>query len=131
MARQEGNQLVDTPKPCSDVTNTQFWFDCMQQLNQRHAITGDSPLAKCNADMRKARVGLQQCQTAYAKCTEALQSTKTELAKCHAELEKSKGELAKCRTDHRQAISDFAKALNTLYQETERQDTVTARRPCR
>ena len=117
MARQEGNHLLDPPKQCPDVTNTRFWHEYIQQLNQRYGITGDNPLAKCNAELQKARAGLQQCQAAYAKSTETLQSTKTELAKCHTELEKSKGELARCKADYRQAVSDFGKALNALYQQ--------------
>ncbi len=115
MARQEGNHLVDPPKQCPDVTNTQFWHDHIRKLNLHYRITGDDPLAKCNADLLKTRAGLQQCQAAYAKCTEALQSARTELAKSHAELEKSKGELAKCKAEHRQAISEFGKSLNAAY----------------
>jgi len=117
MAGQEGNHLFEPPQPCPDVTNTQFWYDHIQQLNRRHGISGDSPLAKGNAELQKLRAGLQQCQAAYAKCTETLQSTKAELIKCHAELEKTKGELMKCKADHRLAISEFGKALNTLYSQ--------------
>ena len=74
MARQEGNHLVDPPKQCPDVTNTQFWHDYIRKLNLHYRISGDDPLAKCNADLLKTRAGLQQCQAAYAKCTEALQT---------------------------------------------------------